>query len=38
VFLGDNATASQVVQAPFDRQRSKGTVYQGGVKVPRLSK
>ncbi|MBL8755102.1 MAG: sulfatase-like hydrolase/transferase, partial [Planctomycetes bacterium] len=34
VFLGDNGTASQVVQAPFDPQRSKGTVYQGGVKVP----
>jgi arylsulfatase A-like enzyme len=34
VFLGDNGTTSQVVQAPFDPQRAKGTVYQGGVKVP----
>lgn len=34
VFLGDNGTASDVVQAPFDPARSKGTVYQGGVRVP----
>lgn len=34
VFVGDNGTASQVVEAPFDPARSKGTVYQGGVRVP----
>jgi len=34
VFLGDNGTAMGVVEAPFDPQRSKGTVYQGGVRVP----
>lgn len=34
VFVGDNGTASQVVEAPFDPTRSKGTVYQGGVRVP----
>lgn len=33
-FLGDNGTANQVVEPPFDPQRSKGTVYQGGVRVP----
>lgn len=36
VFLGDNGTANAVVQSPFDPQRSKGTVYQGGVRVPML--
>lgn len=34
VFVGDNGTSRAVVQAPFDPQRSKGTVYQGGVNVP----
>lgn len=34
VFVGDNGTAQQVVEAPFDPARSKGTVYQGGVRVP----
>lgn len=34
VFLGDNGTASSVVLPPFDPARSKGTVYQGGVRVP----
>ena len=34
VFVGDNGTAPQVVEAPFDPARSKGTVYQGGVRVP----
>lgn len=36
VFLGDNGTASQVVEAPFSPQRSKGTVYQAGVRVPMI--
>lgn len=34
VFLGDNGTATGVVEAPFNPARSKGTVYQGGVRVP----
>lgn len=34
VFVGDNGTAPLVVQAPFDPTRSKGTIYQGGVRVP----
>ncbi|MEC7584258.1 MAG: sulfatase-like hydrolase/transferase [Planctomycetota bacterium] len=37
LFLGDNGTASQVVEAPFDPQRSKGTIYQGGVRVPMIA-
>ncbi len=34
VFVGDNGTAPAVVVPPFDPQRSKGTLYQGGVRVP----
>jgi len=34
VFLGDNGTDSDVVQAPFDDTRAKGTMYNGGVQVP----
>ncbi|MCU0864653.1 MAG: sulfatase-like hydrolase/transferase [Planctomycetes bacterium] len=37
VFLGDNGTASGVVEAPFDPARSKGTLYQGGVVVPLIA-
>ena len=33
-FVGDNGTTGQVIQAPFKRERGKGTVYQGGVNVP----
>ena len=34
IFLGDNGTPPEVVQAPLDRTRGKGTVFQGGVQVP----
>jgi len=34
VFLGDNGTPSQVVQAPYSRRRAKGSLYQGGIHVP----
>jgi arylsulfatase B len=34
IFLGDNGTPTQATTAPFERGRSKGTVYQGGVNVP----
>jgi arylsulfatase B len=34
IFLGDNGTPAEVTLAPFDRERSKNTVYQGGVNVP----
>ena len=37
VFLGDNGTAPGVVQPPFDPTRSKGTIYQGGVRVPLIA-
>jgi len=34
IFIGDNGTARQIVQAPFDPQRSKGSAYEGGLNVP----
>lgn len=34
VFLGDNGTATDGVLPPFDPNRSKGTLFQGGVRVP----
>lgn len=34
IFIGDNGTAGAVVQPPFSRGRSKGSVYQGGLNVP----
>ena len=37
LFVGDNGTAPGVVQPPFDPQRSKGSVYQGGVRVPMIA-
>lgn len=36
IFMGDNGTARQLVQAPFDRTRAKGSPYEGGVNVPLL--
>jgi arylsulfatase A-like enzyme len=34
MFVGDNGSPAQVVQAPFSRRAAKGTVAQGGVHVP----
>lgn len=34
IFIGDNGTSRQTIQAPFSRQGAKGTVYQGGIAVP----
>lgn len=34
IFLGDNGSHPKVIQAPFDRNKSKGSLYQGGVHVP----
>ncbi len=34
VFVGDNGTASDVVQPPFNPVRSKATIYQNGIRVP----
>ncbi|QDV09172.1 Arylsulfatase precursor [Planctomycetes bacterium Poly30] len=34
IFVGDNGTARQGTEAPFDPQHAKGTMYEGGVNVP----
>lgn len=34
LFMGDNGTAGQVIQSPFTSNRSKGTIYQGGIATP----
>ncbi len=34
IFVGDNGTAADVIQAPFGRRKAKRTVYQGGVSSP----
>ncbi len=34
VFIGDNGTPGEVVQAPYLPSKAKGTLYQGGVQVP----
>lgn len=34
VFLGDNGTPAQVIQSPYFQNHAKGTLYEGGVRVP----
>ncbi len=34
IFIGDNGTPAQVIQAPYTRQKAKGSLYQGGINVP----
>ncbi|MDF1696685.1 MAG: sulfatase-like hydrolase/transferase [Saprospiraceae bacterium] len=34
LFMGDNGTPNQVAQFPFDSNKAKGTLYQGGINVP----
>ena len=34
IFLGDNGTTGQVIQSPYVSNRSKGSLYQGGISVP----
>ncbi|MCH9650596.1 MAG: sulfatase-like hydrolase/transferase [Deltaproteobacteria bacterium] len=34
IFVGDNGSPRRSVEAPFDGQRAKGTVYEGGTNVP----
>jgi len=36
IFIGDNGSHPQVVQAPFDTDQSKGSLYLGGVNVPMI--
>lgn len=34
VFFGDNGSLHTVIQAPYSADRGKGTLYQGGIRVP----
>lgn len=34
IFLGDNGTPGNVINAPYSSNRAKGSVYQGGINVP----
>lgn len=36
VFLGDNGSPGQVAQSPYNRNKAKGSLYQGGVHVPMI--
>lgn len=36
VFIGDNGSTSTTIQAPYPAERAKGTLYEGGVRVPLL--
>jgi len=38
IFLGDNGSYADVIEPPFDPQRAKGTVYEGGINVPFIVK
>lgn len=34
ILLGDNGTLGTVIQAPYDPEHSKGTLAEGGIRVP----
>jgi arylsulfatase B len=34
IFIGDNGSPGQVIQAPYDSVHSKDTLYEGGIRVP----
>lgn len=34
IFLGDNGTPRNVIQKPYLKRQSKGTLYQGGIHTP----
>jgi arylsulfatase A-like enzyme len=34
IFVGDNGSASEVTEPPFDPARAKGTLYESGIRVP----
>jgi arylsulfatase B len=36
VFVGDNGTSGEAIAAPYPSSKDKGTMYQGGVRVPLL--
>lgn len=36
IFMGDNGTPQEVTVAPFVPTKGKGTIYEGGIKVPMI--
>ena len=36
IFIGDNGTETQVVQAPYSASHAKASLYEGGIRVPLL--
>ena len=34
ILIGDNGTPRQVSQAPIERRKAKGTIFEGGVRTP----
>lgn len=34
IFIGDNGTPAQTIQTPFERQRAKASLFEGGTHVP----
>jgi arylsulfatase A-like enzyme len=36
IFVGDNGTTGSVIESPYPSSKDKGTMYQGGVRVPLL--
>lgn len=34
IFVGDNGSPAQVIQAPYDAAHAKDTLYEGGTRVP----
>ncbi|MCO4745498.1 MAG: sulfatase-like hydrolase/transferase [Proteobacteria bacterium] len=36
IYLADNGTPGDAIEEPYDRGRGKGTVYEGGVRVPMI--
>lgn len=38
IFIGDNGTPGQVIQAPYDNTHAKDSLYEGGTRVPFIIK
>jgi arylsulfatase A-like enzyme len=36
IFIGDNGTPGQVIQAPYTSAKAKETIYDGGIRVPMI--